>query len=142
METFRIYTCGGMSGLDWNSQNAWRSTVKEYLERVECPYRVVVLNPCDYYNFETITHRTEKEVMNFDLNLVRKSDLLLVNFNNPNSIGSAIELFAAYDKHIPVVAICEGNELEIHPWLLEYVDRMFYTMKDALKYIKSFYLVE
>jgi hypothetical protein len=142
METYRIYTCGGMSGLDWNSQNTWREVAKEWLERQDSPYRICVLNPCDYYNFETVTHRTEKEVLNFDLNLVRKSDLILVNFNNPNSIWSAVELFVAYDNHIPIIGFCEDKDAVIHPWLLEFVDRMFYDTKETLQYIKNYYLSE
>lgn len=140
MKEFKIYTCGGMSSLNWDSQNAWRKSAKEWLESRECDYRVKVINPCQYYNFNTIKHHTEKEVMNFDLNHVRTSDLVLVNFNDPKSIGSAIEMFVAYDNHIPVIGYCEDRSANIHPWLLEYVDRMCEDMKSALEYIEEFYL--
>ena len=141
METFRVYECGGMSSLDWDSQNAWRESAKEWLEHLECNYKVKVINPCSYFNFKTVNHRSEREVMNFDLNQVRSSNLILVNFNDPRSIGSAVELFVAYENHIPVIGYCKDKDTIIHPWLLEYVDRMCLDLKDSLKYIANFYLL-
>jgi len=140
MKEFKIYTCGVMSSLDWASQNTWREVSKEWLESRESNFHVKVINPCDYFNFKEKLHQSEKEVMNFDLNHVRSSDLVLVNFNDPRSIGSAIEMFVAYDKHIPVVGYYEDRHTNIHPWLLEYVDRMFDDIKSALEYIETFYL--
>lgn len=138
MKEFKIYLCGGMSGLSMEEQNTWRETCKEWLLRQECDYDIVVINPCDYFSFFDKRHQSEKEVMNYDLNHVRTSNLLLTNFNVPNSIGSAIEMFLSKELHIPVIGINMGEE--IHPWILECVDRMFNNEKDALEYIRDFYL--
>jgi hypothetical protein len=128
-----------MSGLTLDEQVQWRSTCKEWLESRESNYHVNCINPCNFFNFFDKKHKTEKEIMNYDLNHVRTSNLLLTNFNSPNSIGSAIEMYLAKELHIPVIGVNENN-YEIHPWILECVDRMFDNMKDALEYINDFYL--
>lgn len=138
MKDFKIYLCGGMSGLSKEDQVIWRELCKEWLESRECNYHVSVINPCDYFNFFEKRHQSEKEIMNYDLNHVRTSDLLLTYFNAPNSIGSAIEMYLAKELYIPVIGINKGEE--IHPWILECVDRMFDDEKAALEYINEFYL--
>lgn len=140
MEKFKIYLCGGMSGLNMSAQNEWREACKEWLLKQETNYKLTVINPCDYFNFVNKRHISEREIMNYDLNHVRTSNLLLTYFNSPNSIGSAIEMYLAKELHIPVIGINKGEE--IHPWILECVDRMFDNEKDALEYIKDFYLAE
>jgi len=139
MKNFKIYLCGGMSGLTLDEQNLWRETCKEWLLSQECDYDITVINPCEYFSLFDKRHQSEKEVMNYDLNHVRTSNLLITYFNAPNSIGSAIEMFLAKELHIPVIGINKGEE--IHPWILECVDRMFHNEKDALEYIKEFYLL-
>ena len=139
MKDFKIYLCGGMSGLSIDEQNIWRETCKEWLLSQECDYDVTVVNPCDYFSFFDIKHASEREIMNYDLNHVRTSNLLITYFNVPNSIGSAIEMYLAKELHIPVIGISCNKE--IHPWILECVDRMFDNENDALEYIREFYLL-
>lgn len=44
-------------------------------------------------------YQNEQEVMKFDLNLVRGSDIVIVNINGLNtSIGSVIEVYEAVEK--------------------------------------------
>ena len=81
---------------------------------------------------------TEGEIRRFELYSLKKSDLVLVNFNAPRSIGTAQELAVANENGIPVIGVNEANE--IHPWLLECVDKMFDNMSDALFYIENYYL--
>ena len=142
MDTFKIYLCGGMSDLNYKDQYIWRKECKDRLESTECNYKVKAINPCDYYSFREIRHVSEREIFNYDLNHVRTSNLVLTYFNAPNSIGSAIEMFLAKELHIPVIGINPNNEKNIHPWILECVDRMFSDMGSALEYIQRFYLVE
>jgi hypothetical protein len=139
MRYFKIYECGGMSGLSNEEQNSWRVKCKDWLLKQECNYHINVINPCDYFTIGMKKHSSEKEIMNYDLNHVRTSNLLITYFNAPNSIGSAIEMFLAKELHIPVIGISTGQY--IHPWILECVDRMFDNIDDALEYIKEFYLL-
>ena len=95
MKEFKCYLAGGMSGLNIDEQTQWRSTCKEWLLKQETNYNITVINPCDYFNLFEKRHQSEHEVKNYDLNHVRTSNLILVNFNAPKSQGTSIEIFLA-----------------------------------------------
>jgi len=99
---------------------------------------VKMINPVEYYNFEMdLTNISEKEIKDFDLTAVRKSDIVLVNFNYPDSIGTAQELQVAEDNHIPIIAF--GTE-KAHPWMELNVSKRCTTLEEAVEYIVEFYL--
>jgi nucleoside 2-deoxyribosyltransferase len=127
-----------MSDVTFEESQVWRSTAKEWLESRECNYHVAAINPNDYYNFLEVKHKTEKEILRFDLHKVRTSNLILVNLNG-KSIGTAMELQHAYDNGIPVIGFKDDGE-EIHPWLDYVCDRVFKNLKDCLEYIEEYYL--
>jgi len=77
--------------------------------------------------------------MEFDLYNLRCSDLVIVNFNSPNSIGTAMELMLAKELKIPIIGINEENK-QLHPWLIECVVKMFKKLEDAWMYVSNFYL--
>lgn len=144
MRDFNIYLCGGMGkfGKDnFDEGNAWREYITEVLEGCVAPkYRVYCCNPNHYYNFlDDSTYDSESEIMNFDIRKVKQSDLIIVYFNDPNSIGSACELAIAHDNDIPIIGLKEPD-VELHPWLTEMTDKMFTDMDELLTYIKEFYL--
>ena len=77
--------------------------------------------------------------MEFDLNGVRNSDLVIVNFNDPKSLGTCAELAIAYEMKIPIVGINKDGQ-ELHPWLECFCNRMCYSLKEAAEYVVEFYL--
>lgn len=131
----QIYLAGGMSNLTWEEQNEWREYIKKKLNYKNLD----IINPTDFYNYEKKRHITEREVMEFDLHKVRTSDLIIVNFNNPNSIGTAMELMLAKELKIPVVGLIE-HKYNVNSWLKECCNRIFFSRKDLIKYVKEFYL--
>ena len=84
-------------------------------------------------------YESEKEVRDFDLNILRNSNLLIVNFNKPDSIGTAQELAIAHELHIPVLGLNE-NRCELHPWLRECCDRIFDSMYELIEYTRFYYI--
>lgn len=88
--------------------------------------------------------------MKYDLHMAVTSDLVVVNFDgNPNSIGTAGELFRASDRGIPIIGYCTDKfKSEIHPWYRELCMSMFYgtdqykydQMDDMIFYIKSHFI--
>lgn len=134
---FKIYLAGAMSGLSKQERISWRKQAQLYL--AECK-KVEVINPCDFYDFDIITKdTTEKEIKYFDLWQVRTSDLILVNLNNPNSIGTAMELQAAEDVKIPIIGF-HLPSIEIHPWLELALTKRYDNVLDALEHIIKYYL--
>lgn len=137
MAKFKCYAGGKMSGLTFDGMNSWRLDAKRLFN--ECDSSVVVVNPVDFYNFKMDKSTyNEREVMEFDLYQVADSDLLLINLDHPNSIGTAIEMFYAYFVlKIPVVAF--GTAVN-HPWIENCVNKKCKDLYEAVQYIQDFYL--
>ena len=141
MEAVKIYLSGGMGNLSMEEQSKWRSQIIDAIKfgDYHCEKKPVFFNPVDYYNFEEKKHKTEKEIVDFDLNAVRNSDLIIVNFNDPKSLGTCAELAVAYDRHIPIIGINKDGA-ELHPWLTEFTMRMCESVREAVEYAVDFFL--
>jgi hypothetical protein len=139
MAKFKIYLCGAMSSgskgmLSFEEMNGWRQKATDLLADI-----AETINPCDYYNFNMDkSFYTESEVKEFDLYMVRKSDLVLLNLDHPNSIGTAIEAHTAHDVwKIPVVGF---GTTPNHPWIELCLSKKCPNMESAIDYIAKFYL--
>lgn len=140
METVKIYLSGGMGALSFEEQSKWRNQIINAINfNYDCEKKPIFFNPVDYYNFEEVKYKTQREVMNFDLNALRNSNLVIVNFNDPSSLGTCAELAIAYDMKIPIIGINKDDK-ELHPWLECFCDRMCESIEEAVEYIVEFYL--
>ena len=101
-----------------------------------------VHNPNDYYNFlqNPPLYDNQREVMEFDLNLVRHSDLIIINFNDVYSLGSMAELAIAYERRIPVIGLNTDRQT-LHPWQECMCNRIFNDIDELLDYVEDFYMV-
>lgn len=141
MKKFQIYLAGGMGNLSFEEQNKWRKTVFEMLAPLWISPGIDfdIVNPVDYFNFQTKKHETEREVMEFDLWKVRNSDLIIVNFNDPHSLGTMAEMAIAYEHRIPILGL-NLSDVELHPWQIEMTNRIFNDMDSLIDYTIEFYL--
>ena len=141
METVKIYLSGGMTGINFEEQSKWRQQIQDAIRFGDYDYtkKPVFFNPVQYYNFEEVRHKSEREAMEFDLNGLRKSDLVIVNFNNPKSIGTAMELMLAKERNIPIIGWNPSGE-PLHPWLTECVIRMCDNLREVVEHTVEFYL--
>lgn len=129
-----------MSSLTFEEQYKWRQRIIDAINyQYEHEKNASFFNPVNFYNFEDKRHKSEKEVMEFDLYNLRNSDIVIVNFNNEKSIGTAMELMLAKEYKIPVIAF-GVNEKNIHPWLLECCTRVCDNLKEAVEYTVDFFL--
>jgi nucleoside 2-deoxyribosyltransferase len=131
---------GGMYNLSLEEQTLWRELAEDLLYKKSDSYKfkLDIINPTIYYNLKNKIQNSELEVMKFDLRHVKSSSLILVNYNDQKSIGTAQELAVAFDRDIPIIGIT--NE-KLHPWLECCTDKMFSTVEDAVDYIINFYLI-
>ena len=141
MDKFNIYLSGGMSGLTEEEQTAWRSKVRnaimfEDYEYKKSPY---FFDPTQHYSIFKEEHKSEREAMEYDLYKLRNSDLVVVNFNAANSIGTTMELALAKEYRIPVIGVNADNK-ELHPWLIECCTRMCGSLREAVEHVVKFYL--
>lgn len=147
METLNIYLAGGMQKFgkkDFNESNYWRVHIEQELMKLDCGRQTRICNPNDYYSFYDNAPRysTMREVMEFDLNKVRNSDLIIVNFNDLKSLGTMAELAIAYEHRIPVIGLCsEENYPMLHPWQKEMCNRIFGDIDELINYVIEYYVV-
>lgn len=140
MESVHIYLSGGMSGLSFEEQSKWRLQIIHAIKyNNDCEKKPIFFNPVDYYNFEEKQHKSEREIFEFDLNALRKSDLVIVNFNDEKSIGTAMELMLAKERNIPIIAYGVNNK-EVHPWLLQCCTRVCDDIREVVSHVVEFYL--
>lgn len=141
MENVRVYLSGGMGSLSFEEQSKWRKQIIDAVKFGDYHYekKPIFFNPVDFYNFTEVRYKSEREVMEFDLNALRHSDLVIVNFNDPKSIGTAMELMLAKELRIPVIGF-GVNSQTIHPWLLESCNRVCDNMREVVSHIVDFYL--
>lgn len=141
MESVKIYLSGGMGSLSFEEQSKWRKQIINAIQYGDYHYekKPTFFNPVDYYNFTDVRYKSEREVMEFDLNALRKSDLVIVNFNDPKSLGTCAELAIAKELHIPVIGI-NKDKLELHPWLVEFTTRMCDDIREVVEHVVEFYL--
>lgn len=132
---------GGMSSLSFEEQSKWRKQIIDAIKFGDYHYekKPIFFNPVDYYNFTDVRYKSEREVMEFDLNALRHSDLVVVNFNDPNSLGTCAELAIAYEMHIPIIGINKDG-VKLHPWLVEFTTRMCDDIREAVSHVVDFYL--
>lgn len=140
MENVKIYLSGGMGNVSFEEQSKWRQQITNAIKyNYDCEKKPLFFNPVNYYNFEEVRHRSEREAMEFDLYNLRNSNLVVVNFNDPKSIGTAMELMLAKERNIPVVGFGVNGQT-IHPWLLECCTRVCDSLKEVVEHIVEFYL--
>lgn len=135
----KFYLCGKMSGMSLEDSNEWKERfISNMLNRGI--YKIEFVNPSKYYNYENHVHKTEKEIMLWELRKVRECDLLVVNLDRINeSVGGVFEIIEARNNGIGVIGINE-NRYAVHPWIMEYVDRVEDNFDDLCSYITKYYM--
>lgn len=139
-----LYLSGGMSGLSVREANEWRVKVKQDLSAFILNGTLKVFNPMEsYINNEYCMD--EREAMQYDLNMLRKSSYVLVYFNDIDSLGTAMEIAIAHELKIPIVGVfdweedCEAFDI-LHPWVYNMCDVILDSLDDAIRYIGLNYL--
>lgn len=145
MENVKIYLSGAMGGLSIEEQNKWRTRLKNAILYGDYDFTKFPIfhSPPEYYpwieDINQSERKSEREVMEFDLYQVRNADLIIVNFTNPSSIGTAMELMLAKELHIPIIGLNADNK-ELHSWLTESCLRICDNMKELVDHVVKFYL--
>ena len=142
----KIYEAGKMSDLSFNEMNLWRKELKVQLQFAAdmSGYRIQVINPVEFYNFEEKKHQSEEEIEEDNLAHVISSNIIVVNLEGlKSSDGTKIELHEAkYHNKIPVIAFGDRYLYEeLHPWVKRNITRVEKDISMAVKYIKDFYMI-
>lgn len=123
----KIFLSGGMTGIDITDAVEWRVWFQDALDGIADVFNPVFHCP------------VEDEQRRYQLYKLKTSDIVIVNFNSPSSIGTAQELAFAELLGIPVIGL-NAEHHTLHPWLLKSCWKILDSKEDVLDYLKTFYL--
>jgi len=153
-----IYLCGPMDYAE-DSGREWRDVITEELEEIGFD-RKQILNPCQkpissaghkmsdevklmngYREMEDWEglERLMKKIMNIDLRLVDKSDIVIVNISSDvRTTGTIHEVVQARIQHKPVYLIDTQGMQHVSGWMLALVgrDRVHQSMESVVESIR------
>lgn len=119
----------------------WRTEAVDYIKR-----HIDNINPStapEFYKYDEAYECNSKETLRFDMKDIRESDVVLVNLKDlQNSLSTSDEIFYAYVSQKPIYGFSDEDDISIHPWKKEQINRIFYGkegMKNAIDYISTHY---
>lgn len=125
-----IYLCGPIMGEVEGRAVQWREEAKQLLGD-----GFNLLDPMRR-DFKDNEVDSANEIVEFDLQDIRDSDIVLVNYGKP-SIGTAMEVFyAAHDLGRFVVAFSPFAFKDCNPWMVKFTTKILPSLEDAARYIK------
>jgi len=125
-----------MTNLSKEEANGWRDKFEELFSE---QYHVNLFNPCHHWDVDD-PDVNNREAMNYDLFRLRGSDVYVLNFNDPSSLGSMAELSIAYELRIPVIGICPAvNIYKLHPWQKMMCSHICEDVEEAARYLMDHY---
>jgi nucleoside 2-deoxyribosyltransferase len=124
----KVYLAGPIWGLEYDEGQDWRRVVKNSLAPVIDCYSPLRGHEflrgkgqiVDMYDDHSI--RTNRGILRRDHHDCVTSDLIFINFldSRSKSLGTAMEIAWAYDRHIPIIIIMEkSGNLHEHPMINE-----------------------
>lgn len=140
----KIYLAGKMTGLDKTEMGEWRrqfaEKMKEQLYYSDIP-EPQIIDPVEC--FADAPAENAKEYVRWELRHVSSSDIVVTMISqNQDSIGTAVELGAAYANKVPVL-LYNPFHIErdkIHPFVMEIGDRVFDQIDALVEHIITYYL--
>lgn len=111
-----IYLAGAITGLSEEEANGWRNEVRHLINyRDYDNLRWKVINPCEHIP-EEINGDIEREQMFWDIWKLKQCDLVVCDFDHPDSIGTSFELAIANELGIPIIGLQTNPDVQLHPW--------------------------
>jgi hypothetical protein len=87
-------------------------------------------------NFKDNEVDSANEIVEFDLQDIRDSDIILVNYSKP-SIGTAMEVFyASHEMRKFVVAFSPFPFADCNPWMVKFTTKILPSLTESITYIK------
>ena len=128
-----IYLSGAIQDVSFEESNHWRKIIDLRLNDY-----ADVFNPNDHFTMDDMWKNgiTPESVMKYDLHMLKKSDLVIVNFAHPKSLGTMAEIAIAYDRGIPII----GWREPYHSWQKAMCDVYFHDLEDVIEYVLVHYI--
>lgn len=124
-----VYLSGPMEDVTKEEAGEWRDEATKFLKK----------HGHTVYDPTCRTHMDHKTIVEFDINEIEKSDMLLTFFPMTKKIrliGTSMEIFYA-NRILRRPTILWGHECNnSHPWVFQNASHIFLHLKDALEYVR------
>jgi nucleoside 2-deoxyribosyltransferase len=140
----RCYLAGPITGLGWKDCTDWRDGVEEKLSN----YGILGLSPlrgtnylsqeqCLKDNYNEHVMSTAKGITYRDMNDVRQSDVILVNLLGAQkvSIGTMLEISAAFVLNKPIVLVMEEGNIHTHAMVMTMCGWIVQDLEKAIEIV-------
>ena len=125
----KIYLCGPIMNEFNGEASEWRQKALETFDGI-----FLVLDPMRR-NFKDREVDSANEIVDFDLQDIRETDILLVNYSKP-SIGTSMEVFyASYKLGKFVVAFSPFAFKNCNPWMVRFCTKILPSLDESIHYI-------
>ena len=132
----KIYLCGPIMDEVDGVARAWRGVATRKLRK-----DFTLLDPMRR-NFKDREVDSANEIVEFDMQDVRDSDIVLVNYSK-NSIGTSMEVFfAAHDLGKFVVAFSPFSFKDCSPWMVRFCTKILPSLDEAIAYIREHFVFQ
>ena len=141
MKNKQVYLIGKMGGVPPEIYTKWRDDTSQQLfcKLDDDRINLTVICPNEFFGFEEKLHDNMMEIIQWELNEVKKSDVCIANLDFDNSTGSNIEIHTAWLHNIPVLAYQPLYRRQ-HPWIEQFVTRTFQDWDKLYEYISYYHL--
>lgn len=126
----KIYLSGGIQkfllGGDLSKATNWREQVEEHYRDDDT---MEIVNPIRRFGFDdSASSGMDRMIMEEELKSVHTSDLVVVYFNDPKSLGTMAEITVAHIDKIPVIGVVDNifSLAELHSWQKFFCDYIVY----------------
>ena len=124
----KLYLCGPREAT--GQVINWREQAKK-----ELADKYIVLDP-HRRRFMDNEYENANEIVEFDLQDIRESDILLVNYSKA-SVGTSMEVFyASRDLGKFVIAFSPFSFKDMSPWMVRHCTKILPSLEDSMAYIR------
>lgn len=140
MKDINIYLSGAISNIPEPEAYGWREDIESLFDYIGFK-NIHVFNPARHFtNLQLeIGLINDEELMKFEIDKLRRSDVVIYNCHYPKSLGSMAELAIAYDRNIPILAFNEDKN-ELHPWIKHMCTKIFSSKTVMISFLVEHFI--
>lgn len=129
-----VYLSGACRNVPVEVSAFWRKYARNLFSN---DVRIEVFNPCDHFMYGEHDPRNSKLIMDYFLQMIKKSDIVLVNLNfSDKSVGTGMEIQKAVDEGKMVIGF--GNT-EVYDYIKDCCSAVFKDVDSAIDFIITHY---
>ena len=128
-----VYLSGSCKNVSVEERDSWRNYIEESLIDGD----IKVFNPNKKFSYDKNDPGNSKLVMDYFLQFVDRSDVVVVNLNNSDlSVGTGMEVMRAVDKGKFIIGFGDTN---VYDYIRDCCSVVFADIDEVVDFVKSYF---